>query len=169
MSATMHNETRAASGNPAGRWGRALARSPILWVGLATLVFLIAVDVLALWIAPYALSAQHMTSVSDLEPSAHHWFGADSLHRDILSRIVWRAHPVSLACAYLVAISAGLAAGYKGGWVDEVVSRAVDVLLSFPKIVIYVVPIASLGLSASVVPASDYVGGAGGADASHKP
>lgn len=154
MSAAMDNEIRAGSGRPASRWGRAFARSRILCVGLAILVFWIAVAVLAPWIAPYAPNAQHMTAVSDLGPSAHHWFGADSLHRDILSRIIWGARPVlliapvSLICAYVVGISAGLAAGYKGGWVDEVVSRVIDVLLSFPKIVLYVVLIASLGPSA---------------------
>lgn len=130
-------------------------RSTVLCVGLSILLMWIVVAALAPWIAPYPPNAQHMDAVSSLAPSSTHWLGADALHRDILSRIIWGARPVlllapfSLACAYLVGISAGLVAGYRGGIVDEILSRVIDVLLSFPKIILYVVLIASMGASAA--------------------
>lgn len=143
------------------RWGRFRAalsfarKSTVLCVGLSILLLCILVAVFAPWIAPYPPNAQHMDAVSSLGPSLSHWLGADALHRDILSRIIWGARPVlliapfSLACAYIVGISAGLIAGYRGGLVDEVLSRMIDVLLSFPKIILYVVLIASMGASAA--------------------
>lgn len=132
-----------------------IRKSTVLCVGLSILLLWIVVAALAPWIAPYPPNAQHMDAVSSLGPSATHWLGADALHRDILSRIIWGARPVlliapfSLACAYLVGISVGLIAGYRGGFVDEILSRLIDVLLSFPKIILYVILIASMGASAA--------------------
>lgn len=89
----------------------------------------------------------------DMVPSMHHWLGADALKRDLLSRIIWGARPVltlaplALIAAYLVGIPLGLIAGYFGGWIDDVSSRAVDVLLSFPNLVMYVVLISTVGPS----------------------
>lgn len=112
------------------------------------------------------LNAQHMTA-GDMSPSAYHWLGADALKRDILSRILC-ARPNSDPGAagprgrHLAGVCLGLAAGYFGGWVDDVISRAVDVLLSFPKIVIYVVLIATVGPSrANIVAAVVLVAGPG--------
>src|SRR5262245_40914362 len=66
------------------------------------------------------------------------WCGTDHLGRDILSRILYGARtvlgyaPLATATAYSVGIPLGLLAGYKGGWIDEVVSRLSDIILSFP-------------------------------------
>lgn len=144
----------AAPVRPARRRLAWLPRSTALRIGLALILFWALVALLAPLIAPYAPNAQHMTAARNLFPSAHHWLGADQLRRDILSRVIWGARPVltlapaALLAAYAIGISAGLAAGYFGGWVDDVVSRAADVLLAFPKIVLYVVLISSLGPSA---------------------
>lgn len=71
-------------------------------------------------------------------PSGDHWFGVDSLGRDVFSRTVYGAR-VSLlvgiagtGIAVLVGVTAGLIAGYYRGWVDTLLSRFVDVVLSFP-------------------------------------
>lgn len=144
----------AVAVRPARRRLAWLPRSTALRVGLALILFWALVALLAPLIAPYAPNAQHMTAARNLFPSAQHWLGADQLRRDILSRVIWGARPVltlapaALLAAYAIGISAGLAAGYFGGWVDDVVSRAADVLLAFPKIVLYVVLISSLGPSA---------------------
>jgi peptide/nickel transport system permease protein len=132
---------------------RATSESRILMVGLALILFWITVALLAPWLAPYPPNAQHMTA-ANLIPSGDHLLGADTLRRDILSRIIWGARPVlaiaplALLVSYVIGVSIGLSAGYFGGWVDEILSRAIDVLLSFPKIVLYVVLITSLGPSA---------------------
>ena len=55
--------------------------------------------------------------------------------------------PLATGCAYVLGIAAGLAAGYYGGAVDAVLSRAGDVVLSFPVLVLYVIVIATIGAS----------------------
>jgi len=95
-----------------------------------------------------------MWSLTDPTPSLTHWFGSDALHRDMLSRIIWGARPVlviaplSLLCSYVIGITLGMVAAYYGGWIDSVLTRVIDLMLSFPKIVLYVVLIASVGPSA---------------------
>ena len=81
------------------------------------------------------------------------WLGTDHIGRDILSRIIWGAQkvltygPLATLCAYLVGIPMGLAAGYKRGMVDDVMSFIANVILSFPVLVLYVIIIATIGAS----------------------
>lgn len=133
---------------------RRIGRSKIACVGLALILFWCVVAILAPLLAPYGPNQQHMGLVSDPTPSANHWFGGDALHRDMLSRIIWGARPVlviaplSLLCSYIVGITLGMVAAWYGGWIDSVLTRVIDLMLSFPKIVLYVVLIASAGPSA---------------------
>jgi peptide/nickel transport system permease protein len=81
------------------------------------------------------------------------WLGTDHLGRDILSRLLYGARtvlffaPLATACAYSVGIPLGLVAGYKGGWIDEALSRLGDIVLSFPVLVLYIIIIATVGAS----------------------
>jgi peptide/nickel transport system permease protein len=81
------------------------------------------------------------------------WLGTDHIGRDILSRIIWGSRtvliyaPLATLCAYVVGIVTGLAAGYHRGWVDEVLSRLSDFVLSFPVLVLYILIIATFGSS----------------------
>jgi peptide/nickel transport system permease protein len=81
------------------------------------------------------------------------WLGTDHLGRDILSRLLYGARtvlfyaPLATACAYGVGIPLGLLAGYKGGWIDEALSRLGDIILSFPVLVLYIIIIATIGAS----------------------
>lgn len=81
------------------------------------------------------------------------WLGADHIGRDILSRIIWGSRtvliyaPLATACAYVVGILMGLAAGYYRGWVDEVLSFLGNVILSFPVLVLYIIIITTFGAS----------------------
>jgi peptide/nickel transport system permease protein len=79
--------------------------------------------------------------------------GTDHKGRDILSRLIWGSQRVLIwatlatAVAYVVGMLMGVAAGYRGGWWDEVISFAANVLLSFPVMVLYIVIISRLGSS----------------------
>ena len=81
------------------------------------------------------------------------WLGTDNTGRDILSRLMWGARtvlfyaPLAALTAYTVGILMGLAAGYMRGWVDDVLSRLADIILSFPVLVLYIIIIATVGAS----------------------
>lgn len=83
------------------------------------------------------------------------WLGSDHIGRDILSRIIHGSRqvlvfaPLATLCAYLVGIPMGLAAGYRRGAVDDVLSFVANVILSFPVLVLYVVIITTVGASAA--------------------
>ena len=112
----------------------------LLWGG-TIVVAVIALAIAANWIAPYPYDEmQIMTRLKP--PSLAHWFGTDDYGRDVLSRTLIGAR-LSLAIglgatAFCLAIGVpiGLYAGYKRGRIDELVMRTMDVLLSFPPILL---------------------------------
>ena len=84
-------------------------------------------------------------------PSAEFWLGADHLGRDVLSRVIYGAR-VSLttgllivALSLLIGLPVGLAAGYFGGWADEILMRITDIFLAFPALLLAVLLAAALG------------------------
>jgi peptide/nickel transport system permease protein len=137
------------------RLRRGLAASPLLVAGLAIAVLIVVIALLAPLFAPFpgdAGTATHPFSVLRA-PSARHWFGTDDVGRDVLSRVLYGARispliaVVVLAIACLIGIPLGLAAGYFGGWLDEVIMRVTDIFLAFPPLLL------SLAFAA-VLPAS---------------
>jgi peptide/nickel transport system permease protein len=86
-------------------------------------------------------------------PSAVHRLGTDEVGRDVLSRLIWGARasllagviPVSLAVA--LSIPLGLLSGYAGGWLDGVVMRVTDAMLSIPFLIVAIALAAFLGPS----------------------
>jgi ABC-type dipeptide/oligopeptide/nickel transport system permease subunit len=119
-------------------------------VGAALLVFVLVVLVLTPWIAPHDPAAQDLGNRL-AGPSAGHWLGTDHLGRDVLSRLMWGGRfSVTIAgitlviCAVAGTILGALAAR-RGGWLDELVMRAVDVLVCFPDVVIALFLIALFG------------------------
>jgi peptide/nickel transport system permease protein len=92
--------------------------------------------------------------VASPTPSRAHWLGTDHLGRDILARILWGARtvltvaPLAVLGATLLGALVGLSAGYYRGWVDLVLSRAGDIILTFPVIILYMIVLAAFGSSA---------------------
>ncbi len=82
------------------------------------------------------------------------YLGTDHIGRDILSRIIYGSRqvltyaPLATFCAYMVGIPMGLAAGYRRGMTDDVLSFIANIILSFPVLVLYVIVIATIGASA---------------------
>ena len=124
---------------------RELARdNPVLVVGALICIAIALVAILAPLIAPYprdAGSAVHPLQTLE-PPSGAHWFGTDQVGRDVFSRVVFgaRISPVIavfvLAISCLIGIPLGIAAGYFGGAVDEVIMRVTDVFLAFPALLL---------------------------------
>jgi peptide/nickel transport system permease protein len=131
-------------------WTR-LRRNPLAIGGLVVALIAVAAAVLAGVIAPFP--ADHVDFLAAKQPpSLQHWFGTDDLGRDQLSRIMYGLR-VSLAVAVLsvalsmvVGVPLGLLAGFYG-FLDPVVSRLTDTLLSFPFLVLAVGLAAILGPS----------------------
>jgi ABC-type dipeptide/oligopeptide/nickel transport system permease subunit len=141
-----------APARSAGPWHlawRQLAQSRLALFGLAVLAILLLVAAFAELVAPYSYAAQNV-SIARQGPSAAHWLGTDELGRDMLSRLIYGAR-VSLAVAIvaqlvivLIGVPVGAAAGYFGGWVDTLLSRTVDVLYSFPDLLLIIIVVTSL-------------------------
>ena len=87
-------------------------------------------------------------------PWEEHWLGTDELGRDVWSRLIWGSRtvlivaPIAVAMAYLVGCTMGMLAGYMGGWVDMLISRISDIILSFPVLILFIILISAFGPSA---------------------
>lgn len=133
---------------------RRVAQSRVIQVGVGLLAFWIAIAVFAPWVTSYSPTAQDIGAIGKFGPSAEHVLGTDLAGRDIWSRLAYGARivlilaPGALLVAYCVGGAIGLLSGYFGGWIDALLSRASDVILAFPVIVIYILLITSLGASA---------------------
>jgi peptide/nickel transport system permease protein len=114
-------------------------------VGLLALAAL-----LAPLIAPYGPNQLDVTAIL-AEPSSAHWFGTDDTGRDVFSRTLYGLR-LDLLLVVLVTyvplplgILVGACAGFFGGWVDTVVSRLADVMISFPFVILVIAFIAIVG------------------------
>jgi len=127
-----------------------LLRNPLTLFGLTILALLLITAVLA------PVLSVHAPYVQDLEgrllaPSSEHWLGTDELGRDILSRI-FHGTRITLYVVAIVAISAapagliiGATAGYFGGWTELILMRITDIFLAFPKLILALAFVATLG------------------------
>ena len=131
-----------------------LLQSPPAAIGGTLVLFWIVMALLAPWLAPYSPSASDLKALAHPQPSAMHWLGTDHLGRDILSRILWGARtvltvaPIAVLGATALGSLVGLVAGYYRGWIDLIVTRIADIVLSFPVIILYMIVLAMFGSSA---------------------
>jgi len=135
-------------------WFAQLGSSRPATIGLALVVAWSLAALLAPWIAPYPPNAPDLAALAHTTPSARHLLGTDHLGRDILSRLLWGARtvltvaPIAVLGATAVGCMTGLVAGYYRGWVDVVITRVSDIVLSFPVIILYMIVLALYGSSA---------------------
>jgi peptide/nickel transport system permease protein len=140
------------------------ARTSVLWqfaksqplglFGLFIILVYVACALGARWIAPHDPEAVDFAAMLT-RPGGEHWFGTDQYGRDVFSRIVYGAR-TALAVGILSAFSGctagaliGAASGYFGGRIDNAIQRVVDIMLSFPIIVLAMVVVAVLGKRAA--------------------
>lgn len=129
---------------------RLLLGNPVTVVSALLLIVLLVVALTASWIAPYGINDVDVPSALQ-PPSGAHWFGTDELGRDVLSRVLvaiqasLRVAVASVAFAAVVGVTFGVVAGYRGGWVDTVFMRIVDVLFAFPVLLLALAIVAILG------------------------
>ncbi|MCO5220730.1 MAG: ABC transporter permease [Thermomicrobiales bacterium] len=118
-----------------------IRRNPLLFFGTLTLVILVFCAIFAPWIAPYdPLGIAPRDSLKP--PSRAHWFGTDRYGRDVFSRVLYGSRNSLLVATTAVAISAsvggllGLASGYFGGVLDLTIGRIMDIIFSFPALLL---------------------------------
>ena len=140
------------------RWFLLLRESPAAMLGLALIGFWVFVAVFAPYLTAYDPNALDYAMLADPTPKwmpwEAHWLGTDELGRDIWSRLIWGSRtvlivaPIAVFMAYLVGCTMGLLAGYLGGWVDMLISRISDIILSFPVLILFIILITAIGPSA---------------------
>jgi len=142
---------------PAWRRNRPLAAflcNRIALLGLGIVLIFVILALLAPWIAPYDPLKTNFLTIRK-PPSAQFWLGTDELGRDILSRLIWgtraslMAGCLSVAIAIVIGVPLGLVSGYFGSWIDAIISRITEALLSCPFLVLAIALGAFLGPSLS--------------------
>ncbi len=139
-------------GVPAGRWTRIRRRFLRRRLAVVGLVLVVAFVLLAL-LVPFLSQDPALQDFSSvlLPPGGDHLLGTDELGRDVFARIAYGARVsleagvLSTALAMVVGVPLGLVAGFYRGWVDPVIMRISDVLLSFPFLIFAVGLTAILG------------------------
>jgi peptide/nickel transport system permease protein len=129
---------------------RALLANRLAVAGLVVLVLLVFVGIFGKVIAPYGINEINIANRL-AGPSKEHWFGTDELGRDVASRVLVAAR-VSLQVGFIavgfslvVGVPIGLIAGYFRKGVDALLMRMMDILFSFPAILLAIAILAVLG------------------------
>ena len=119
-------------------------------MGFLTITLYVVCAFGANWISPFDPEAIDFSAML-ASPGAEHWFGTDQYGRDVFSRIVYGSR-TALAVGIISAVAGctlgallGAASGYFGGRIDNAIQRLVDIMLSFPIIVLAMVVVAVLG------------------------
>lgn len=138
----------------AGAWEIRKSRGALL--GACMLMFWIFAALFAGLLAPHPPNQMVMPAMlpgASSPDGGVFWLGTDHLGRDILSRILYGAQTVLLIApsatllSYTIAVPMGLLAGYRGGWIDTVLSSITNVILSFPVLILYILIITTIGAS----------------------
>ncbi len=147
----VRGKTRARSGaGPMKTAARRVLTHPAGVFGLTVLVGFILMAICAPLIAPYDPIKQ-IVGHELRAPSAEHWLGTDEYGRDLFSRIVYGCRIsmlvslIAVSTGGFLGIVLGLFSGYRGGLVDAVLMRVVDVMLSYPAIILGIAIVAVIG------------------------
>ena len=123
--------------------------NPLALAGFIIIIIMFLLAILAPWLAPYDPDAFDVKAIL-LAPSWQHWMGTDGLGRDVLSRMLYGGRIsllvglVAVGISTAIGIILGALAGYYRGWVDTVIMRLVDIMLSIPSFFLILAVIAFL-------------------------
>jgi len=129
-----------------------LRRYPTTMIGFAIVIIFLLIALLGPLLAPYVYTAQNLPNKLQ-PPSDEHFFGTDQFGRDVYSRILVGSRDVLTVAgsgtllAVFFGLLLGLLSGYRGGLFDELIMRAMDVILSIPPLLLAMVILFSLGPS----------------------
>ena len=135
---------------------KALFRNKLALVGGVVLLLLVLIAIGAPWLAPHDPLQVNLKDAL-LPPSITYPLGTDQLGRDVLSRLIYGTRIslvvgfIAVGIAVVVGATVGALAGYYGGWVDTVLMRFVDTMLSIPTIFLLLAMIAMIGPSIEVI------------------
>jgi peptide/nickel transport system permease protein len=117
--------------------------------GLVIIVIVFFIAIFAPFLSPYD-NGKTDVSLKLKSPSFQHYLGTDQLGRDVFSRMLYGSQIslsvgfVAVGISILIGILVGAMAGYKGGWVDSLLMRFVDIMLSFPSFFLILTVVAIL-------------------------
>lgn len=138
--------------SPWRRGLRVLTRNRLVMAGFIMSVLIVLIALFAPLIAPYDPLANNVRAALQ-RPSAYYYFGTDRFGRDVFSRVIFAGRTSLLVAlsstllAGLFGVALGLLGGYFGGWVDSITGRLMDVLFSFPALLLAIAIAAMLGPS----------------------
>lgn len=136
---------------------RILGHKPTVtaWIGMGIIVVNLLIAIFGPVFAPYAES-QTVGATWD-EPSMQMLLGADQIGRDMLTRLIYGARMTigvalaTTALSFFIGITLGFTAAVLGGWVDTIISRLVDVILSIPLLILALIILGVFGSSIPVL------------------
>lgn len=135
----------ALAAAPRRRWdvARRFGQNKLAVAGLVIIVLFYLIAIIAPWLSRYDYDAIQ-AGMRNTPPSVEHWLGTDRSGRDVYARLVMGGR-VSLAAGFAavaivmtIGVVLGAAAGFFGGWVDAILMRATDILLSIPLILLLI-------------------------------
>jgi ABC-type dipeptide/oligopeptide/nickel transport system permease subunit len=133
---------------------RARQAGLFLPIGATLLALFVLVALFGRAIAPYDPTAQDLLALLD-PPSAEHWFGADEIGRDILSRVIVGTRTtltIAVASVFFAAVAGiylGLIAGYFGGVLDRIITLCIDLMMTIPSLVLAIAVVSAVGANAT--------------------
>lgn len=127
-----------------------IRNQPLALTGLVIIIIFALIAIFGRYIAPYGPTQQFSKHILEA-PSREFWMGTDEFGRDIYTRFLYGARvsfQVGFICVGLagtVGVVLGLVAGYKGGWIDNILVLLMDVVWAFPAVLLAIVFITTRG------------------------
>lgn len=119
-------------------------------VGLLLLLLILLFALFANVVAPHDIRVQNLMERHQA-PSFKHWMGTDDFGRDVLSRVLVGSRAsllvgiCSISVAMVLGVLLGIYSGLKGGWIDQVLTKVIDSLMTFPSLILGILVVSALG------------------------